>query len=640
MAYDFVALTADAATLETALEESDIATLAMVLAQLSGDLSLLDDIAPHIKGPWDYSVKMPEELQRDIRARLLKTLREYAEKGRDLPPAPDDETLQHMMSTVVGERVSDDYAAMMREELALHDSDPKGVSWRGTPPKDRLAEFHVIVIGAGMSGLLSAIKLQQAGIPFTVIEKNDTVGGTWYENKYPGCGVDTPNHFYSYSFEPSHEWTEFYSKRDELHRYFETCADKFALRQKIRFNTEVTSARFDEVSGLWSVAFTSEDGAAETLTANAVITAVGQLNRPKLPTIPGLKDFAGPAFHTARWEAGHDLAGKRVAMIGTGATGMQTGPAIAGEVGRLTIFQRSPHWVIANPNYHRTVGPGKKWVLEHIPYYARWYRFQLFWGFSDGIHAALQVDPEWPHPERSLNGVNDRFRANMIRHMERELDGDPELLAKVVPDYPPYGKRMLMDNHWYKMLKRDNVDLITDAIDHIEADAIVMKDGTRHEVDVIILATGFHANRMLWPMEITGRDGVSLRSIWGEDDPKAYLGITVPKFPNLFVLYGPNTNLGHGGSAMFHGECQVRYTMKCLRDLIEGNHATMEVRAEVHDAFNARCDAAHEKMVWSHAGVNNWYKNANGRVFANSPWRLVDYWAMTETPDPDDYIVS
>jgi len=189
------------------------------------------------------------------------------------------------------------------------------------------------------------------------------------------------------------------------------------------------------------------------------------------------------------------------------------------------------------------------------------------------------------------------------------------------------------------MLKRDNVHLITDTIDHIEANAIVMADGTRHEVDVIILATGFHANRMLWPMEIVGRDGENLSDILGEDDPKAYLGITVPKFPNLFILYGPNTNLGHGGSAMFHGECQVRYTMKCLRDLIEGDHRSMEVRKEVHDAFNERCDAAHEKMVWAHAGVDNWYKNGKGRVFANSPWRLVDYWAMTEAPDPDDYIV-
>jgi 4-hydroxyacetophenone monooxygenase len=244
-----------------------------------------------------------------------------------------------------------------------------------------------------------------------------------------------------------------------------------------------------------------------------VITAVGKLNRPKLPDIPELDTFEGAAFHTAGWDECVDLAGKRVAMIGTGASGMQTGLAM---VDWLTIFQRSPHWVIANPNYHRFVSPGKKWILEHLPYYAQWYRFQLFWAFSDGIHGGVQIDPDWPYPEHALNATNDRFLANMVRHMERKFDGDPELMEKVLPDYPPFGKRMLVDNHWFPMLKRDNVDLVTDTIDHIEADAIVMADGTRHEVDVIILATVFHANWMLWPMEIVGRNGENLSDIWGK----------------------------------------------------------------------------------------------------------------------------
>ena len=635
---DLTPIAAEADRLEETLAAGDIATLAMVLVQLTGDDSVLDAIAPHIRGPWDYAVKMPEDLQRSIRSRLAAALRDHAATGRILPPPPDASRLQRMMSTVVGQEVSDEYAAMMLEELAFHDVDPKGVSWRKKPPAERLEHFHVAVIGAGMSGLLAAIKLKQAGIAFTVFEKNDTVGGTWYENRYPGCGVDTPNHFYSYSFEPSHAWPDFYSKRDALYGYFETVADKYDLRRHIRFNVEVAGACYDEAAARWSLSVRDADGSERAVEANAVICAVGQLNRPKMPDIPGLGDFGGPAFHTARWEAAHDLRGKRVAMIGTGASGMQAGPAIAGEVARLTVFQRSPHWAIYNPNYHRSVSDGTKWVLENVPWYARWYRFQLFWGFADGIHAALQVDPDWPHPERSLNATNDRFRANMIRHVRGILGDDPDLLAKVIPDYPPYGKRMLMENHWYEMLKRDNVDLVTDAIERIERDAVVTKDGVRHPADVIVLATGFHADRMLWPMAIVGRDGATLCEVWGEDDPKAYLGITMPGFPNFFVLYGPNTNLGHGGSAMFHSECQVRYTMKCLRELIEGGHGAMEVRQDVHDAFNERCDAAHAKMVWAHPGVNNWYRNAKGRVFANSPWRLVDYWKMTKTPALTDYV--
>ncbi len=630
---------ADDSQLRGALAEADIATLAMVLVQLTGDESVLAEIAPHVRGPFDYSVSVPDDMAAGIRARLVDVLKSYVAENRDLPPPPDARALQRMMSACSGDTVSDEYAPMMFEELALHDDDPRGIGWRDKPAAAVLEKFKVAVIGAGMSGLCAVIKLKAAGIPFEIFEKNDTVGGTWYENTYPGCGVDTPNHFYSYSFEPAHEWPDFYSKRDELYGYFERIADKYDLRRHIRFETEVETAEYDGAESVWRLSLRNADGARETKTARAVICAVGQLNKPKIPDIPGLDGFEGPAFHTGHWQPEHDLGGKRVALIGTGASGTQVGPAIAGAVDRLTIFQRTPHWVIFNPNYMRSVSPGKRWALQHIPYYARWYRFQLFWGYSDGIHAALQVDPDWHLPAQSLNHRNERFRVNMIRHIEREVAGDPDLLARTVPPYPPYGKRMLMDNGWYRMLTRDNVDLVTDGIERIEKDAIITRTGARFPADLIVLATGFQAARMLMPMKIVGRDGVVLRDIWGEDDPRAYLGITMPGFPNFFVLYGPNTNLGHGGSAMFHTECQVRYTMRCLRDLIEGGHASMEVRADVHDDFNARVDAAHAKMVWAHGGVDNWYKNSKGRVFANSPWRLVDYWSMTREPDSADYVL-
>jgi len=637
---DFAAIVADEAELRQALAESDIVTLAMVLVQLTGDDAILDAVAPCVRGPWDYAVTMPDGLADEIRGRLVETLNDYAASGRALPPAPTAAQLQRMMSVSVGEAVSDEYAPMMAEELALDDTDPRGIEWRDKPGAETLGQFKTVIIGAGMSGILAAIRLQEAGIPFTLFEKNDTVGGTWYENDYPGCGVDTPNHFYSYSFEPSHIWTHFYSKRDKLFGYLAGCADKYGLGPHIRFETEVTAATYDEAAALWRVDVRAADGTVETHTANAVISAVGQLNRPQVPDIPGLDDFAGPVFHTARWDQDCVLDGKNVAMVGTGASGMQTGPAIAGGVGHLTIFQRTPHWVIANPNYHRSVALGKKWVLQHVPYYARWYRFQLFWGYSDGIHQALQVDPDWHMPDLSLNARNERFRQSMTKHLRRELGDDEALLAKVTPAYPPYGKRMLIDNHWFRMLKRDNVDLVTDPVAKVEADAIVTADGARHAADVIVMATGFQAQRMLWPMHIVGRDGVVLRDVWGDDNPKAYLGITMPSFPNFFVLYGPNTNLGHGGSAIFHAECQVRYVMKSLRNLMEGGHASMECRQEVHDDYVERCDDAHSRMVWAHPGMNNWYRNAEGRVISNSPWRLVDYWAMTAEPDFDDYIVA
>jgi 4-hydroxyacetophenone monooxygenase len=629
---------ADEAQLRAALEASDIAPQLMVLVHLTGDTAILDEVAPHIHGPWNFMERVPVELKSKVRAALVEALKDCAEGRRSPAPVPKDDVLRRMMQAGVGQAVPDEYIPLILEETALGANDPRSVAWRKKPAPEALADFKVLIIGAGFSGLGMAIKLQEAGFSFEIIEKNETVGGIWFENGYPGCGVDTPNHFFSYSFEPNHEWPEHFSKRDELWSYIERCADKYDLRRHIRFKTEVTGAHYDPVRALWNVTLKTLGGGIEIRTVNALVTAVGQLNRPSIPDIPGLKDFKGPTFHTGHWDHGQTVKGKRVAMIGTGASGMQTAPSIAPDVAHLTIFQRTPHWAVANPNYHAKVGEGKKWALKNIPFYANWYRFQLFWASSDGLHASLQIDPEWKTPEVSLNAQNQQFRDNLIAHMSKELDGDPELLAKVVPPYPPYGKRMLRDNHWYKMLKRRNVALVTDAIEKISAGAIHTRDGKSHPVDMIVLATGFQAGRMLWPMEIRGANGKSLREIWGDDNPRAHLGVTVPDFPNLFMLYGPNTNLGHGGSAIFHSECQIRYIMLALREMIERGASAMDCRHEPHDAYNERVDAAHAKMVWSHGGVGNWYKNKAGHVIANSPWRLVDYWSFTKTIDPKDFI--
>ncbi len=634
------ALLADEDRLRAAMQEADTVPLAMVLVHLSDDLSVLDELAPFVRGPWDYSNEIAPELEQDIRERLVLAVKDRAAAGRGLPPLPDDDVLQRMMSIAVGEPVSADYVPMMLEDMALRDGNPRQVAWRNRPSEQALAGFRVGIIGAGMSGICAAIHLLQANIPFVVFEKNETVGGTWYENRYPGAGVDSPNHFYSYSFEPNHDWPAFYSKREELHAYFERCADQYKVRRHIRFRTEVQDARYDACRAVWRVTVTTPTGGRETHHVNALISAVGQLNRPKIPDIPGLDDFEGTVVHSARWPEDLDVSGRRVAMIGTGASGMQVGPTIAPDVERLTIFQRSPHWSVFNANYHRQVANGKKWILKHLPYYAKWYRFTLFWGFSDGIHDSLKIDPTWHDSARTLNEVNARHRINIERALEKELGERPDLMAKVLPDYPPYGKRMLVDNHWCAMLKRGNVDLVTTPISGIEAAGIRMHDGTLHEADIIVFATGFHAERMLWPMEIYGADGERLRDRWGDDDPRAFLGMTVPGYPNLFLLYGPNTNLAHGGSIIFHTECQLRYIMGCLREMLENGLSFMDVRTDVHDAYNRDVDAAHDQMVWTHPGVDNWYRNPRGRVFANSPWRLVDYWRMTAEPDLDDFRVG
>jgi len=631
-------ITESDAFIADALKSASIPTLMLSMVHITGDTgSLRGPIRPKaaIMGESQGSLSEPEKAE--IRARALEVLTAYRDGGCKLPPPPSRETIHEMMSFLVGEPVPVEYVPMMLEEMALEGRSARDFHWdRDVPPPVKQG-FQVLVIGAGMSGLLAAIRLEEAGIPYTVIEKNPGVGGTWFENRYPGCRVDIANHFYCYSFEPNHDWSEFFSQHQELRDYFDRCASDRGVRKRIRFETEVVSARFDESSSAWKVRVRTQGGAEETLTAKALISAVGQLNRPKLPAIPGIQSFQGPAFHSARWEHRHPLEGKRVAVIGTGASALQLVPEVAKQAEKLLVFQRSAAWMVPNPSYHRRVSDGMKWLLKHLPYYARWYRFLLFWPGSDGLLPSLIVDPDWPHQDRSINALNEQMRVLFTDYLRRQVGDDPVLLDKVVPRYPPFGKRMLQDNgSWLAALKRPNVELVTDGIQEITRDAVVCQNGERHPVDLIVFATGFHANKFLWPMEIIGRGGVRLAERWGED-PRAYLGITVPGFPNLFCLYGPATNLAHAGSIIFHSECQMRYVMGCIKALLENGFVTMECRQDAHDAYNERLDQALARTVWSHPGMNSWYKNSKGRVTTTSPWRLLDYWRWTQEPDLADF---
>ena len=626
----------DRGELRRALEAADPATLLLCLVQLTGERRWLAAARPHIRGPMNYQEFMPEELRTAIRDRLCEAMME-TQHAATADHALDDALLKEMMSVATGEEVASDYVAMMREDLTLDTLASRSLDWRKRPDPAALSATEVVIIGAGMSGLYAAIQLQQAGIPFLILEKNQSVGGTWFENVYPGCGVDTPNHFYSYAFEPNHDWSHFFAKRDELWTYFERVADKYQLRAHLRLGIEVTEARYDEQADQWRIAAQDTKGHREEFSARVLVSAVGVLNRPKMPDIAGVDSFAGPAFHTAQWDRSFDWRGKRVAMIGTGASGHQVGPTIAPEVERLMIFQRSPHWVVPNPNYHAGVSAGKKWALANVPFYLRWYRFQLFWAFADGLHAALKVDPDWPDQEHSLNAVNEKHRRFMERHMRAELKDRPDLLAKVLPDYPAYGKRILIDNHWFRMLKRDNVDLITEHIEAIVPEGVKTRDGQIWRADALVFATGFLASKMLFPMQVFGRQRRELHAFWGDDDARAYMGLTVPHFPNLFILTGPNTGLAHGGNQIFMTECGVRHMMLALRALYEGGHRSIECRPEVYEDYNRKVDAMHAGMVWTHKGMTNWYRNRHGRVFAITPWRLVEYWQMTSRLDPADY---
>jgi 4-hydroxyacetophenone monooxygenase len=633
-------MTDDAVSLDAALADAHLPALAAALVHLTGDTSLVGRDRWPMYDPFGEvkSGGYSEAVQADLRARA-KTAIEAHLAGKPLAPIPSQAVVRQMMDFVAGAEIPERYAPFLMEELKMTGEDAKRPDW--TSPKLRAAAPHlpVVIIGAGMSGLLAGIRLQQAGVPFTIVEKNADVGGTWFENSYPDCRVDNPSHLYSYSFEPNHEWPNHYSPQPVLLAYFQRIADKHGLRKHIRFETEVEACVFDEARALWRVRVKDRAGEAE-IVAKAVISAVGQLNQPRLPDVPGVGEFEGPAFHSARWRHDVDLTGKRVAVIGTGASAFQFAPEIAKIAERLTIFQRTPPWLAPTADYHDPVTPAERWLLEHVPFYEKWYRFYLFWLLTDGVYEAVKADPDWTGGPGAVGPANAMLREALAYAISAQAADRPDLLPHLVPAYPFGGKRALRDDgRWIAALKRPNVELVTEPIARITKSGIETEDGTARDFDAIIYGTGFTASQFLKTFKVTGRGGRELHEAW-DGDARAYLGMTTPGFPNFFILYGPNTNIVVNGSIIFFSECSVRYVIGCLKLLAETGAPTLEVRQDVHDAFNAKVDAANALMAWGAPQVNSWYKNAKGRVSQNWPFPLVDYWTATLAPNPADFVLG
>jgi 4-hydroxyacetophenone monooxygenase len=625
----------DDGAIARAIEEAHLPSLMAAMAHLTGKLPDAD-----IKPVYDFFGDGQGGLNDEQRARVKKqaiaALSKYRDSGK--PAAPlSESTIRQLMNFVAGAEIPDRYVPFLMEELALEGADVKAAFTGEGVPDSAKKNFHVLIVGAGMSGILAAIRLKQAGISFTIIDKNKDVGGTWHVNTYPGCRVDNPNHLYSYSFEPNHDWPQHFSTQPVLNSYFQRVADKYGIRKLVRTETGLEEAVYDEARALWNVRL-DHKGKKENIEVNAIITAVGQLNRPKFPDIKGRESFKGASFHSAEWNHSVDLKGKRVAVIGTGASAFQFVPATAADVKEMFVFQRTAPWLGPTPNYHDNVGEGMKWLLKHVPYYAKWYRFWLFWMLTDGIYEFVKADPDWKERTDSVGAMNDMLRDLLTQAMSAQMADRPDLVKAVIPTYPPGGKRSVRDNGvWIASLKRDNVHLVTDPIAEINSAGLKTKDGRQYDVDVIIYGTGFQASHFLEPMTFKGRGGIDLHGMW-KGEARAYLGITVPNFPNLFVMYGPNTNIVVNGSIIFFSECEIRYIMGCIEMLLKTRHAAMEPKKDVHDAFNAKIDEGNALMAWGAPQVSSWYKNEKGRVTQNWPFPLVDYWQATRAPNPADYV--
>ncbi|WP_066900518.1 flavin-containing monooxygenase [Mycolicibacterium houstonense] len=616
-----------------ALEQVSIPTLLLSLVHITGDPRFIREFKQAGLFLNEVQGFMSEEDKARAREVALPVIADYRDRGCPVPDPLPAEVVREMMDWAACEPVDDDNVPLMLEELDLEGVDP-----RRPATLENTDGFRVVVIGCGESGVLAGVRLKQADIDFTIVEKNAGPGGTWWENSYPGARVDVANHFYCYSFEPSNHWDHFFAEQPELRQYFRDVVDRHHLEPHIRWNTEVLSAAWD--GDMWNVTVRSATG-TETLKANAVITAVGQLNRPQIPDFPGAETFAGPAFHSAAWDHDVDVTGKRVALIGAGASGFQIAPAIADKVEHLTVFQRTAQWMFPNPMYHEPVADGVRWAMEHLPYYGRWYRFLLLWPGADKGLDAARVDPAYNDQDNAVSEINAIARIMFTDWITTQVGDDADLLAKVLPDYPATGKRTLQDNgSWLGTLKRDNVDLIRTPIERITPTGVVTADGETYDADIIVYATGFRATDVLFPMTITGRDGVDLHEAWGQR-PYAYRGITVPGFPNFFMTYGPGTHLAHGGSLILNSELQMRYINQCLEHLITTGAKTMEPLPEPTKEWHQRSQEQIRQTVWAHPSVkHSYFKNPDGEIHTVSPWRLSEYRSAVNEPVWSDFTVQ
>jgi 4-hydroxyacetophenone monooxygenase len=632
---------AEASLLEQALQDAHLPALLAALVQVTGQTDWLRaEWAPTYTPLARSDIGLSEATQAEIRERARPAIEALLAGAPVSLPAPDGPLLRRMMDFVAGAPIPEGYADFLADELAISGRSTKDPQFEQPRLKAAARKLNVLVVGAGMSGLLTGIRLSQAGVPFEIVDKNPDVGGTWFENTYPGCRVDNSNHMYSYSFEPNHLWPQHFSTQPVLLRYFQEIANKYDLRKHIRFETLVESVAWDEARAVWRAELVGPDGRRETVEATAVVSAVGQLNRPRYPDIEGMGSFEGPAFHSAEWRHDVPLAGKRVAVIGTGASAFQFVPEIAPEVAKLKVFQRTPPWGLPVPHYHEDVPAGMKWLLEHVPYYDKWYRFWLFWMTTEGFLPMVKADPAWNGGPGAVSADNAMLREMAAAALAAQVQDRPDLVDKVVPQYPVGGKRAVLDNGvWLSALKRPNVDLITDRIERITPKGLVTADGAEHEVDVLIYGTGFQASNFLSLLKVKGRGGRDLHEAWG-GDARAYLGMTTPGFPNFFMIYGPNTNIVVNGSIIFFSECAVRYIVGCLKLLAETGARAMEVKAAVHDDFNRRVDDANQGWAWGSPHVSSWYKNEFGRVSQNWPFGLIDYWRATLAPNPDDFTLE
>lgn len=627
------AATPDLDELRDNLRQADPGVLVAVLAQLTGDLTVIDRFSAKIS----YVPDPPERAgiaDTETIDALAGSVCDAVQATTGEPGAvvEDRDFFARLLPVALGAEVDDEQVDLLLEQGGFQPFQPT------LPRTVRIPDtLNVAIVGAGMAGMTAAMAAAEEGVSFEIFDRNHEVGGTWLTTTYPGIGVDTPSAYYSLSRDVNPDWSNYYPQGAEYQRYLVSLAAKHNLREHTRFGTEVEALWWDEDRSQWQIHSVDADGNRDISYARVVITAAGYLNRPRWPEFQGMNTFEGVSVHTAQWDESLNLINKRVAIIGAGCTAVQIVDASVDDVEHLTVFQRQPHWVAPRKRPSDDVPEHRRYLGRHLPYYANWHRLKAYWATADNNYPVILRDPDWAKNHLSISPANDVLLQMCLEYIDQTFGAGTELAAKVTPDFAPYGKRIIRDpGGYYAALARDHVDVEASEPLEVNARGIVTQDGRQIDLDVIIYATGYHLD-FLSTVDIRGRDGEKLADVWA-DSPSAYRGGTVPGFPNLFITSAPNYSPGHGAGANLAMEVITHYIIECLQLMALRDATTMEVTERAFKEYVADVDHAMERTVWCHTpSAHTYYRSGSGRVVVATPYRLVDLWQQHRAPLEADF---
>jgi len=626
----------DVETVRRAVNAASINVLRVALYHQTKDPDLLAMQARQlpVRGGAFSTFVVPKEHHETIREKAFAFLC----KESEILDHPDLQETASLMEMFTGMKPTQAELEYGFEELGFEDI-PRNATWQSKPSQDKLNNFQVTIIGSGFSGMAAAIQLERLGIKYRILERFAGLGGTWYLNNYPEARVDIPTFSYQYKFEKNYPWKSYFAAQEELQEYAEHIATKYELKQHISFETSLKAATWNEENSCWDLLIENADKQQESYSTNVIISASGLFSTAKLPDITGIDRFAGKMFHTTNWDHDYDYSGKRVALIGTGSTGTQLARGVAQNAAKLSIFQRTANWVTPIKGYHAEVSDEIRWLLNNMPGYQNWFVYSN--SISEfGAQDLHELDPEWIAAGGKVNAKNQALRESLTDFIHSKVGADSDLAAKLIPDHSPMSRRLVIDNSWYDTLLRDNVDLIAGGIKEITENGIVDENGVEHDFDLIILGAGFDVSKYMWPVEYKGKDGITLESKWRKDGARAFKGLTIPDFPNLFVIYGPNSQARAGG---FHSivECLSRYIGNLLTHMLENDKGEIAVKETVFQEYNQEMDEALSKLLWEdEQGGGGYYVNEHGRAGVIMPWRLHEFYELINHTDVENYNIS